>query len=505
MPANGKNLRAGLALKITGIVFWGLVVFGVALVFFLSRNLQREEIARHEAMVDRLALQVQKIVLKNPAMSVVALAESINRFSHDLGLTVAMLRVPGAASLDVAPRPGLMGTEREITLTTGDVAVLSVYYPDPSILVKEQRKKLLLTLGGLFLVFGFVLQCVLQCVLTQPFLRMVETAKAISHGDKQRRFDQDRADEFGFLATFINRSLDFLALQARELVDALAKVRKSEMELFHEKERAVVTLHSIGDAVITTDTEGNVEYLNPVAERMTGLTLAEAHGRSVQDVIRIVGEGTGEPVGNPLAQCLKDMNATVLDQNILLVRSDGHVLAISACASPIRGRDGAAIGAVMIFQDITLTKEMGRQLAFQATHDSLTGLYNRREFETHLLAALESARHDNVHHALCYLDLDQFKVVNDTCGHTGGDELLRQLADVLKRKVRDADLLARLGGDELGILLRYCDLEKASIIAMTFGAPSRSFALFGLATLSKLVRAWGLLPSIRKVRMFLSC
>jgi len=465
MPANGNNLRAGLALKITGIVFWGLVVFGVALVFFLSRNLQREEIARHEAMVDRLALQAQKIVLKNPVMSVVALAEPINKLSHDLGLAVAMLRVPGAASLDAAPRPGLMGTEREITLATGDVAVLSVYYPDPSILVKEQRKKLLLTLGGLFLMFGFILQWILHRVLTQPFLRMVESAEAISRGDEQQRFDQDRADEFGFLATFINKSLDFLAQRTHELANALANVRKSEAELFHEKERAVVTLHSIGDAVITTDTEGNMEYLNPVAERMTGLTLAEAHGRSVLDVIRLVGEGTGEPVGNPLAQCLKDMNATVLDQNISLIRSDGRVLAISACASPIRGRDGAAIGAVMIFQDITLTKEMGRQLAFQATHDSLTGLYNRREFETHLHAALENARRDNVHHALCYLDLDQFKVVNDTCGHTAGDELLRQLADVLRRKVRDVDLLARLGGDELGILLRYCDVEKARTIA----------------------------------------
>lgn len=465
MPSSSNNLRAGLALKITGIVFWGLVVFGVALVFIVSRGLQQEEIARYEATVDRLALQAQAIVLKNPAMSVTTLSEPISRLCHDLGLAAAELRAPGATLASDTPRSGLMGSQREITLMTGDVAVLSVYYPDPSILVMEQRKKLLLTMGGLFLVFGFALQWVLQRVLTQPFLRMVETAEAISHGDKQRRFDQDRPDEFGFLATFINKSLDFLALQARELADALANVRTSEAELFHEKERAVVTLHSIGDAVITTDTEGRVEYLNPVAERMTGLSLAEAHGRSVQDVIRIVGERTGESVNNPLAQCLQGMNTISLDQNISLVRSDGHVLAISACASPIRGRDGAAIGAVMIFQDITLTREMGHQLAFQAAHDSLTGLYNRREFETHLHAALESARHDGIHHALCYLDLDQFKVVNDTCGHTAGDELLRQLADVLRRKVRDADLLARLGGDELGILLRYCDIEKASIIA----------------------------------------
>lgn len=465
MPSNSENFRAGLALRITGIVFWGLVVFGVALVFFLSRNLQLEEIARHEAMVDRLAFQVQAIVLKNPTISVAALAEPINKLSHNLGLTTAELHSAGTISVSDTPRSGLMGAKREITLTSGDVAVLNVYYPDPSILVKEQRKKLLLTLGGLFLVFGFVLQWILHRVLTQPFLHMVETAEAISHGNKQRRFDQDRADEFGFLATFINKSLDFLARQAHELADALATVRKSEVELFHEKERAVVTLHSIGDAVITTDTEGRVEYLNPVAERMMGLSLAEAHGRSVQDVIRIVGESTGEPVNNPLTQCLKNMNATVLEQNISLIRSDGNILAISACASPIRGRDGAAIGAVMIFQDITLTKEMGRQLAFQATHDSLTGLYNRREFETHLQAVLENARQDGVHHALCYLDLDQFKVVNDTCGHTAGDELLRQLAAVLKRKVRDTDLLARLGGDEFGILLRYCDIEKARAIA----------------------------------------
>jgi len=463
--SSSRNRHAGLAIKITGIVFWGLVVFGVVLVFILSQDLQREVTARHEAVVDRLVLQVQAIVIKNPTMSVATLAEPIGRLGHDLGLVAAELRVPGAALAGRVSPPGLMVAQREITLTTGDVAVLSVYYPDPAILVMDQRKKLLLTMGGLFLVFGFVLQWVLLRVLTQPFLRMVETAEAIASGDKQLRFDQDRVDEFGFLATFINKSLDFLALQSRELGEALAKVKRSEAELFAEKERAVVTLHSIGDAVITTDTEGRVEYLNPVAERMTGLSLAEIHGRPVQDVIRLVSEATGEPVSNPLTQCLQDMSTAVVDKNISLVRRDGHILAISANASPIHGRDNAAIGAVMIFQDITVIRELGRQLAFQATHDPLTGLCNRREFETHLYAALESARSNSVHHALCYLDLDQFKVVNDTCGHTAGDELLRQLAYVLKQKVRDADLLARLGGDELGILLRYCDIEKAGIIA----------------------------------------
>jgi diguanylate cyclase (GGDEF)-like protein/PAS domain S-box-containing protein len=465
MSSSGNKFRAGLALKITGIVFWGLVVFGVTLVFFLSRNLQRQEIAQQEAMVDRLALRTQALVLKNPSIPLTALAAPVNKLASDLGLAAAELRAPGAAATGDTARPGLVHTQRAIMLTTGGVAVLGIYYRDPFVLVKEQRKNLLVTLGGLFLVFGFVLQWVLHRVLTQPFLRMVETAEAISRGNEQRRFAEDRTDEFGFLATFINKSLDFLVQQARELADALAKVRKSEADLFHEKERAVVTLHSIGDAVITTDTQGRIEYLNPVAERMTGLGVAEAHGRSVQEVIRIVYEGTHEPVNNPLTQCLKDMKTTALDQGISLVRDDGHVLAISATASPILGNDGAAIGAVMVFQDVTLTRELGRQLAFQAAHDPLTGLCNRREFEIHLQAALENTRNENIHHALCYLDLDQFKVVNDTCGHTAGDELLRQLADLLKRKVRETDLLARLGGDELGLLLRYCDIDKARAIA----------------------------------------
>lgn len=475
VSSSSRNLRTSLAIKITGIVFWGLVVFGVVLVFILSRDLERKVIANQDAAVDRLAFQVQAIVIKSPTASIATLAAPIGKLSHDLGLVNAELRVPGASFVDNTPHLGLVNAQRKITLSTGDVAMLSVYYPDPSILVMEQRKKLLLTMSGLFLMFGFILQWVLLHVLTYPFLRMVETAEAISNGDKRRRFDQDRVDEFGFLATFINRSLDFLARQSRDLEDALVKVRKSETELFREKEQAVVTLHSIGDAVITTDTGGRVEYLNPAAERMTGLSLVEVRGRFVHDVIKIVGESTGVPVSNPLTQCLQNMNTTVIDQNISLRHSDGHIVSISANASPIHGRDGATIGAVMIFQDVTLIREMGRQLAFQATHDSLTGLCNRPEFENHLHVALESARTNRVDHALCYLDLDQFKVVNDTCGHTAGDELLRQLTYIIKQKLRDTDLMARLGGDELGILLRHCDLEMASAIAENIRRTIREF------------------------------
>ena len=236
--------------------------------------------------------------------------------------------------------------------------------------------------------------------------------------------------------------------------------------IFEEKERARVTLQSIGNAVITTDVYERVDYLNPMAERLTQWTLAEAQGRPLAEVCALLDESTMQTVPARVAQALRDKQACSFKGNELaLLRRDGTSMAIEDSAAPLLDRHGLVIGGVMVFRDVTATRRMAQRITWAATHDSLTGLVNRREFETRVEAALLSARNSETQHVLCYLDLDQFKVVNDTCGHAAGDALLKQLAAVLQARLRESDTLARLGGDEFGVLLEGCPLDRAQLIA----------------------------------------
>ena len=235
--------------------------------------------------------------------------------------------------------------------------------------------------------------------------------------------------------------------------------------LYEQKERAEVTLHSIGDAVITTDNQGRIDYLNPIAEQLTGWRNDEARGRALPDVFVIMNEVTRLRALDPVARCLRDGQIVALANHTVLINRQGREIAIEDSAAPIRQRDGRIIGVVMVFHDVSQSRAMAQQLNWQATHDTLTGLINRREFEKRLAQALAEARNDHHQHVLLYLDLDQFKIVNDTCGHVAGDELLKQLAVLLQTKLREGDVLARLGGDELGVLLSYCPEEQARRVA----------------------------------------
>ena len=241
--------------------------------------------------------------------------------------------------------------------------------------------------------------------------------------------------------------------------------KRAEQAVFAEKERAQVTLASIGDAVISTDADGRIDYLNAVAESLTAWTVDEARGRPIGDVLNLVNEVTREPIENPLLRALARRDGTSpLDHSVLITRA-GQEVAIQESAAPICDRHGEVIGAVTVFHDVTKERRLKRALSYQASHDALTGLINRREFDTRLQSAVLSAQTGEASHALLYVDLDQFKVVNDTCGHQAGDRLLRDVTGLLQTRVRAADTLARLGGDEFGMLLQSCTLEQATRIA----------------------------------------
>lgn len=255
----------------------------------------------------------------------------------------------------------------------------------------------------------------------------------------------------------------------------LTKWRRAQETLFREKERAVVTLASIADAVITTDPVGTITYLNPTAERLTGWRTTEALGQPLGTVLTLISEATRQPIESIPARCLREGRAVDLADGVLLLRRDGSEVAIGDSAAPLRDRNGATIGVVLVFHDVTERRRTARELSHEATHDALTGLVSRKEFERRVARVLAEVAAGTAEHALCYLDLDRFKLVNDTCGHEAGDDLLRTIGSLLAGRLRSRDTVGRLGGDEFGVLLEHCSLAKAEEIASSLQGAIQDF------------------------------
>jgi diguanylate cyclase (GGDEF)-like protein/PAS domain S-box-containing protein len=256
------------------------------------------------------------------------------------------------------------------------------------------------------------------------------------------------------------------------VIKDITEKKRLEEVLYRERECAQVTLQCINDAVIITDAKGMIDYMNAIAERFTGWSNAEAHGLPLAKVFPVIDELARQPLLEPLEHCLREGHIITYANRSLLIQRDGQERAIEYTAAPVRNQDGwtvhtpeEIVGAVLVFRDVTEIVGMARQMAYQASHDSLTGLINRRTFEAYLARILSSAKMENTHHVLCYLDLDQFKIVNDTCGYIAGDHLLRQLTVPLNTRVRTADILGRLGGDEFGVILQNCSIDKARQVA----------------------------------------
>ncbi|MGB5973704.1 MAG: PAS domain S-box protein, partial [Nodosilinea sp.] len=243
-------------------------------------------------------------------------------------------------------------------------------------------------------------------------------------------------------------------------LNMLMQRKRLEEALFREKELAQVTLQSIGDAVITTDAQGRIQYLNPIAQALTGWS-SDAEGLHIRKILAIFNEVTRLPASNPVELALQQEKTVGLESNTVLINRFGDEIAIDDSAAPIRSRDGCVIGAVMVFRDVSQTRTLSKELTWQASHDPLTQLLNRREFGNRLEAAVKSAQHEDHCHVLCYFDLDRFKIVNDTCGHTAGDELLKKVTALFEKHTRKSDTLARLGGDEFALLMHRCSVEPA--------------------------------------------
>ncbi len=232
---------------------------------------------------------------------------------------------------------------------------------------------------------------------------------------------------------------------------------------FQQTEQASVILASMGDALITTDVAGTITYMNPTAERLTGWRTIEAQGQHVATVLTLVSDATREPIESIPERCVREGRAVDLEEGALLVRRDGAEVAIGDSAAPLRDRDGTRTGVVLVFHDVTERRRVASSFHRQATRDLLTGLVGRKGFEERLARILKGATATD--HALCYLDMDRFKVVNDTCGRDAGDELLRRMGSLIYGLLSSGDTLARLGGDEFGVLMECPSLTKAEEIA----------------------------------------
>ncbi len=231
-------------------------------------------------------------------------------------------------------------------------------------------------------------------------------------------------------------------------------------------EPRALALDSLAEAIIATDKDGRITYLNPAAEQLTGSAADAASGKLLEEIVSLVDETDRRLLSDPVHQALTTGAAVNLSRRALMLsRASGSERSIELSASPIRNPARELVGAVVMLHDVTEMRGLTRQMSYQAAHDALTGLVNRREFERRLEEAIESGHRGDGQHVLCYLDLDRFKLVNDTSGHLAGDSMLREVAKLLRDAVRDSDTVGRLGGDEFGILLVGCPLEKARQIA----------------------------------------
>lgn len=274
-------------------------------------------------------------------------------------------------------------------------------------------------------------------------------------------------DERGFWVEAQSSLIEYRGSTAVLTIARDVSHRKSlEVSLGRSKRQVQFTLDSISEGVITTDNDGRIDYLNRAAESLTGANRDSVSGRKLGDLFSLIDEVDRRPLGDPVDRCLSLRQRVNMGRRALMVSRDGeHEHSIEITASPIRGPGNSIVGTVVVFHDVTEIRGLTRQMSYQATHDALTGLINRREFERRLQEALDSAHAEEAVHIVSYMDLDRFKAVNDSCGHLAGDNMLREVAALIKDQVRDSDFVGRLGGDEFGTLLISCPLEKARQIA----------------------------------------
>ncbi|MEO1246136.1 MAG: EAL domain-containing protein [Pseudomonadota bacterium] len=294
-------------------------------------------------------------------------------------------------------------------------------------------------------------------------------AKRLAGQSAPRRLEIQliNGNESGLWVEAQSSNIEFQGRRAVLTVARDVSHRKSlEVSLSRSKRQAQYTLESISEGVITTDNDGRIDYMNRAAESLVGTNRDDAAGHRVGELFKLVDDSDRRPLGDPVERCLAMRRRVNMGRRAVLVTHDGEQEhSVELTASPVRGPGSSIVGTVVVIHDVSELRGLTRQMSYQATHDPLTGLINRREFERRLDEAMDTSHSEEAVHMLFYMDLDRFKAVNDSCGHLAGDNMLREVATLIKDEVRDSDFVGRLGGDEFGALLIGCPIEKARQIA----------------------------------------
>ncbi len=453
-----------LHVRILGTVFvLVLVMYLVALAVLgmpLSERAQQhlDVAAERELSAIMMAIQDQALLRDYPAIEL-AIKARADRF-HTLNVRFTTRQVTFEADTPPAPHPypawfaALVDirsprTQSELVVGGASYGTVSVALDDAptvqGLWVLAVRFTLLMigSLVGVMLLLRWLLQ-----VNLRGLYALRTAARSIEHGDFSARATLAYGSPPEVLET--KRVFNRMADHVGRLV---AELERKHGELLVEKERLRVTIESIADAVVVTDAEGRVEFLNPRAEELTGFSSVDAQGRRVSEVLPLIDEQSGAAVANPLDQALLRNTVVEIGNHAVIRRQDGATIAISDTAAPIRSGDGRIQGGVLVFQDESERRSLMQRLAWQAERDHLTGLWNRRTMEDRLGEALRRVQQEARHSIFCYIDLDRFKLVNDTCGHRAGDALLQGLTAIMARRAEGRNhYLARLGGDEFGLL-----------------------------------------------------
>ena len=294
-------------------------------------------------------------------------------------------------------------------------------------------------------------------------------AKRLAGENAPRRIEMQliNGNQAGLWVEAQSSNIDFRGHSAILTVARDVSHRKSlEVSLSRSKRQAQYTLESISEGVITTDNDGRIDYMNLAAETLIGTNRDDASGHRLGELFKLVDDADRRPLGDPVERCLAMRRRVNMGRRAVMVTVDGELEhSVELTASPVRGPSNSISGTVVVFHDVSELRGLTRKMSYQATHDPLTGLINRREFERRLDEAMDSAHAEEAVHMVFYMDLDRFKAVNDSCGHMAGDNMLREVAALIKDQVRDSDYVGRLGGDEFGALLIGCPIDKARQIA----------------------------------------
>lgn len=283
-------------------------------------------------------------------------------------------------------------------------------------------------------------------------------AKQIANKDFSISLPQTTSDDE------LDNMINALDVMSNSISGYISQLNSTNELIYDEKEFAEVTLSSIADGVIVTDINGIVNFINPAAQKIIKCTIFEAKGKKIESIFTLLHEDTLMPIIHPVYDSISEDEEILLNNKAILINNKHEHFAIEDSTAPIRDIKGKIRGAVFVFRDITTKKADEKKVRWQATHDELTKLNNRIGFQ-HTLEELFENRTPKTHHVLLFMDLDKFKVVNDTAGHLAGDEVLKDIATLLQEKTRKNDFLCRFGGDEFGLILKDCDINTAKNIA----------------------------------------